>query len=167
MSLRPCATGDHGQSLLRSVRRVRPIWCYEVSTIAAASPQVLLRGTICASPQSWSVRQRTQWERRSTLVQHCHKRHPAVPPFRTSETSLRVIGVSDAVRPVVRLQVMAKWVVLHLAADEASTYINVEAVTQVRQVSAGSTRISFADGTDVSVREDAPIVIAAFRRDSI
>jgi hypothetical protein len=62
---------------------------------------------------------------------------------------------------------MAKWVVLHLAADEASTYINVDAVTQVRQVAAGSTRISFLDGTDVSVREDAPIVIAAFRRDSI
>jgi hypothetical protein len=62
---------------------------------------------------------------------------------------------------------MAKWVVLHLAADEASTYINVEAVTQVRQVAVGSTRISFIDGTEVSVREDAPIVIAAFRRDSI
>ena len=31
----------------------------------------------------------------------------------------------------------------------------------------GSTRISFVDGTDVAVREDAPIVIAAFRRDSI
>ena len=62
---------------------------------------------------------------------------------------------------------MAKWVVLHLAADEASTYVNVEAVTQVRQVSVGATRISFIDGTDVSVREDAPIVIAAFRRDSI
>ena len=62
---------------------------------------------------------------------------------------------------------MAKWVVLHLAADEASTYINVEAETQVRQVSVGSTCISFLDGTEVSVREDAPIVIAAFRRDSI
>lgn len=62
---------------------------------------------------------------------------------------------------------MAKWVVLHLAADEASTYINVEAVTQVRQESVGSTRISFVDGTDVAVREDAPIVIAAFRRNSI
>ena len=62
---------------------------------------------------------------------------------------------------------MAKWVVLHLSADEASTYINVDAVTQVRQVSAGSTRIFFGDGTDVSVREDAPIVIAAFRRNSI
>ncbi len=62
---------------------------------------------------------------------------------------------------------MAKWVVLHLAADEATTYINVEAVAQVRQVSAGATRISFIDGTDVSVREDAPIVIAAFRRDAI
>jgi hypothetical protein len=62
---------------------------------------------------------------------------------------------------------MAKWVVLHLAADEASTYINVELVTQVRQVSVGSTRLSFVDGTDVAVREDAPIVIAAFRRDAI
>jgi hypothetical protein len=31
----------------------------------------------------------------------------------------------------------------------------------------GSTCISFLDGTEVSVREDAPIVIAAFRRDSI
>jgi hypothetical protein len=62
---------------------------------------------------------------------------------------------------------VAKWVVLHLSSDDASTYINVEAVTQVRQVSTGSTRISFIDGTDVSVREDAPIVIAAFRRDSI
>ena len=51
--------------------------------------------------------------------------------------------------------------------DESSTYINVDAVNQVRQVSVGSTRISFSDGTDVSVREDAPIVIAAFRRDSI
>jgi hypothetical protein len=54
-----------------------------------------------------------------------------------------------------------------LDTDEASTYINVDAVNQVRQVSVGSTRISFSDGTDVSVREDAPIVIAAFRRDSI
>jgi hypothetical protein len=62
---------------------------------------------------------------------------------------------------------MAKWVVLHLAEDETSTYVNVEAVAQVRQISAGSTRISFLDGTDVSVREDAPIVIAAFRRDAI
>jgi hypothetical protein len=62
---------------------------------------------------------------------------------------------------------MAKWVVLHLSGDDASTYINVDAVTQVRQVAAGSTRIFFIDGTDVSVREDAPIVIAAFRRDSI
>ncbi|HEV3275098.1 MAG TPA: hypothetical protein VG299_09585 [Candidatus Dormibacteraeota bacterium] len=62
---------------------------------------------------------------------------------------------------------MAKWVVLHLSTDESSTYINVDAVTQVRQVASGSTRISFSDGTDVSVREDAPIVIAAFRRDSI
>jgi hypothetical protein len=62
---------------------------------------------------------------------------------------------------------MAKWVVLHLAADEASTYINVELVTQVRQVSVGSTRLCFVDGTDVAVREDAPIVIAAFRRDAI
>jgi hypothetical protein len=62
---------------------------------------------------------------------------------------------------------MAKWVVLHLSADEASTYINVDAVTQVRQMSAGATRISFAGGSDVSVREDAPIVIAAFRRDAI
>ena len=66
-----------------------------------------------------------------------------------------------------RLRVVAKWVVLHLSADDASTYINVDAVTQVRQVSVGSTRIFFGDGTDVSVREDAPIVIAAFRRDSI
>lgn len=66
-----------------------------------------------------------------------------------------------------RLPSVAKWVVLHLSADEASTYINVDAVTQVRQVSAGATRIFFGDGTDVSVREDAPIVIAAFRRDSI
>ena len=57
--------------------------------------------------------------------------------------------------------------VLHLDSDDASTYINVDEVTQVRQVSTGSTRISFTNGTDVSVREDAPIVIAAFRRDSI
>ena len=56
---------------------------------------------------------------------------------------------------------------LHLSADDASTYINVEAVTQVRQVSVGATSIFFMDGTDVSVREDAPIVIAAFRRDPI
>jgi hypothetical protein len=62
---------------------------------------------------------------------------------------------------------VAKWVVLHLNDGDASTYINVDAVTQVRQVSAGTTRVSFADGTDVSVREDAPIVIAAFRRDAI
>jgi hypothetical protein len=62
---------------------------------------------------------------------------------------------------------MAKWVVMHLNDGDASTYINVDAVTQVRQVSPGSTRIVFADGTDLSVREDAPIVIAAFRRDSI
>jgi hypothetical protein len=62
---------------------------------------------------------------------------------------------------------MAKWVVLHLNDGEASTYINVDEVTQVRQVSPGSTRIFFTDGTDVAVREDAPIVIAAFRRDSI
>jgi hypothetical protein len=66
-----------------------------------------------------------------------------------------------------RLRDVAKWVVLHLDADDASTYINVDAVTQVRQVSVGSTRISFTNGPDVSVREDAPIVIAAFRRDSI
>ena len=56
---------------------------------------------------------------------------------------------------------------LHLNADDASTYINVDAVTQVRQISVGATSIFFSDGTDVSVREDAPIVIAAFRRDSI
>jgi hypothetical protein len=62
---------------------------------------------------------------------------------------------------------MAKWVVLHLNADDASTYINVDAVTQVRQVSTGCTQICFMDGSDISVREDAPIVIAAFRRDSI
>jgi hypothetical protein len=62
---------------------------------------------------------------------------------------------------------MAKWVVLHLNDGDASTYINVDAVTQVRQVSTGSTSIFFTDGTDVSVREDASIVIAAFRRDSI
>jgi hypothetical protein len=62
---------------------------------------------------------------------------------------------------------VAKWVVLHLNDGDASTYINVDAVTQVRQVAAGTTRVFFADGTDVSVREDAPIVIAAFRRDSI
>ena len=66
-----------------------------------------------------------------------------------------------------RLRSVAKWVVLHLSADEASTYINVDAVTQVRQDSVGSTRVFFGDGTDVSVREDAPVVIAAFRRDSI
>ncbi len=66
-----------------------------------------------------------------------------------------------------RLPDVAKWVVLHLSADDASTYINVDSVTQVRQVSTGSTRLSVGDGTDVSVREDAPIVIAAFRRDSI
>jgi hypothetical protein len=74
---------------------------------------------------------------------------------------------SGAPQGVVRLRDVAKWVVLHLDTDEASTYINVDAVNQVRQVSVGSTRISFSDGTDVSVREDAPIVIAAFRRDSI
>ncbi len=74
------------------------------------------------------------------------------------------LGASPALG---RLGEVAKWVVLHLSADDASTYINVDAVTQVRQVSTGSTRISFGDGTDVSVREDAPIVIAAFRRDSI
>ncbi|HVC03099.1 MAG TPA: hypothetical protein VND88_00360 [Candidatus Acidoferrales bacterium] len=62
---------------------------------------------------------------------------------------------------------MAKWVVLHLNDGDASTYINVDEVTQVRQISAGNTRIWFTDGTDVEVREDAPIVIAAFRRDSI
>jgi hypothetical protein len=62
---------------------------------------------------------------------------------------------------------VAKWVVLHLNDGDASTYINVDAVTQVRQVGAGTTRVFFADGTDVSVREDAPVVIAAFRRDSI
>lgn len=73
----------------------------------------------------------------------------------------------DASRWVGRLPDVAKWVVLHLSADDASTYINVDAVTQVRQVSVGSTRVFFTDGTDVSVREDAPIVIAAFRRDSI
>jgi hypothetical protein len=79
----------------------------------------------------------------------------------------RVSGVSGHARPVGRLRDVAKWVVLHLNIDDASTYINVDAVTQVRQVAVGSTRISFADGSDVSVREDAPIVIAAFRRDSI
>ena len=68
---------------------------------------------------------------------------------------------------IARLRGVAKWVVLHLSSDDASTYINVDAVTQVRQVSVGSTRVSFSDGTDVSVREDAPIVIAAFRRDAI
>jgi hypothetical protein len=73
----------------------------------------------------------------------------------------------DASPLVGRLRVVAKWVVLHLSADDASTYINVDSVTQVRQVSTGSTCLSFGDGTDVSVREDAPIVIAAFRRDSI
>ena len=73
----------------------------------------------------------------------------------------------DASRWVGRLPDVAKWGVLHLNADDASTYINVDAVTQVRQVSVGSTRIFFTDGTDVSVREDAPIVIAAFRRDAI
>ena len=83
------------------------------------------------------------------------------------QPSLRVLRVSGARRSVDRLRDMAKWVVLHLSTDEASTYINVDAVTQVRQVASGSTRISFSDGTDVSVREDAPIVIAAFRRDSI
>jgi hypothetical protein len=62
---------------------------------------------------------------------------------------------------------MAKWVVLHLHDGDTSTYINVDEVTQVRQVATGTTRISFTNGTDVSVREDAPIVIAAFRRDSI
>jgi hypothetical protein len=62
---------------------------------------------------------------------------------------------------------VAKWVVLHLSDGDASTYINVDEVTQVRQVAAGATKIFFTDGTDVSVREDAPIVIAAFRRDSI
>ncbi|MGA7988773.1 MAG: hypothetical protein WCB51_10290 [Candidatus Dormiibacterota bacterium] len=62
---------------------------------------------------------------------------------------------------------MAKWVVLHLSDGDASTYINVDEVTQVRQVATGATKIFFTDGTDVSVREDAPIVIAAFRRDSI
>jgi hypothetical protein len=62
---------------------------------------------------------------------------------------------------------MAKWVVLHLNDGDASTYINVDEVTQVRQISTGNTRIFFTDGTDVAVREDAPIVIAAFRRDSI
>lgn len=62
---------------------------------------------------------------------------------------------------------MAKWVVLHLNDGDASTYINVDEVTQVRQISAGNTRIFFTDGTDVAVREDAAIVIAAFRRDSI
>jgi hypothetical protein len=72
-----------------------------------------------------------------------------------------------ALPAVARLRDVAKWVVLHLSADDASTYINVDAVTQVQQVSTGSTRISFYDGSDVSVREDAPIVIAAFRRDSI
>ena len=67
-----------------------------------------------------------------------------------------------------RLRGVAKWVVLHLSSDDASTYINVDAVTQVRQVSIGDQPASsFNDGTDVSVREDAPIVIAAFRRDSI
>ena len=74
---------------------------------------------------------------------------------------------SNGWRRVARLQSVSKWVVLHLSADDASTYINVDAVTQVRQVGVGSTRISFGDGSDVSVREDAPIVIAAFRRDSI
>jgi hypothetical protein len=78
--------------------------------------------------------------------------------------SAAYLGASPAVG---RLRDVAKWVVLHLSGDDASTYINVDAVTQVRQVSTGSTRISFGDGTDVSVREDAPIVIAAFRRDSI
>jgi hypothetical protein len=62
---------------------------------------------------------------------------------------------------------MAKWVVLHLNDGDASTYINVDEVTQVLHATPGSTRIFFTDGTDVSVREDAPIVIAAFRRDSI
>ncbi|HEY6469673.1 MAG TPA: hypothetical protein VI434_07880 [Candidatus Dormibacteraeota bacterium] len=62
---------------------------------------------------------------------------------------------------------MAKWVVLHLNEGDASTYINVDEVTQVRQIATGNTRIFFTDGTEVSVREDAPIVIAAFRRDSI
>lgn len=62
---------------------------------------------------------------------------------------------------------MAKWVVLHLNDGDASTYINVDEVTQVRQVATGATKIFFTDGSDVSVREDAPIVIAAFRRNSI
>ena len=79
----------------------------------------------------------------------------------------RVSGVSGHARPVARLRDVAKWVVLHLNVDDASTYVNVDAVTQVRQVAAGSTRITFSDGSDVSVREDAPIVIAAFRRDAI
>jgi hypothetical protein len=102
-----------------------------------------------------------------TLVQHCDNRHPGVPIACRSNDGFVSSAYLDASAWVGRLPDVAKWVVLHLNADDASTYINVDAVTQVRQVSVGSTRISFTDGTDVSVREDAPIVIAAFRRDSI
>ena len=125
------------------------------------------RSSICDSPAGPSVRQRTQQDCLSTLVQHCDNRHPAVP--NANERGRRFVSgaCSGAPQGVVRLRDVAKWVVLHLDTDEASTYINVDAVNQVRQVSVGSTRISFSDGTDVSVREDAPIVIAAFRRDSI
>jgi hypothetical protein len=102
-----------------------------------------------------------------TLVQHCDNRHSAVPIAWRCTDGFVSSASPDASARVGRLPDVAKWVVLHLNVDDASTYINVDAVTQVRQVSIGSTRISFTDGTDVSVREDAPIVIAAFRRDSI
>ena len=101
------------------------------------------------------------------LVQHCDNRDPPVPLDLSEDVdfvSSAYLGVRMCIG---RLQSVAKWVVLHLSADEASTYINVDAVTQVSQVSVGSTRVFFGDGTDVSVREDAPVVIAAFRRDSI
>jgi hypothetical protein len=100
-------------------------------------------------------------------VQHCDNRHPAVRMSRSEQGTFVSCAYPDGLGWVGRLPDVAKWVVLHLSADDASTYINVDAVTQVRQVSVGSTRVFFTDGTDVSVREDAPIVIAAFRRDSI
>jgi hypothetical protein len=100
-------------------------------------------------------------------VQHCDNRHPAVRMSPSEQGAFVSCAYPDGLRWVGRLPDVAKWVVLHLSADDASTYINVDAVTQVRQVSVGSTRVFFTDGTDVSVREDASIVIAAFRRDAI
>lgn len=60
---------------------------------------------------------------------------------------------------------MANWAALHIKLGDEETFVNTEAVMRIQQLAERTTKIIFADGREIVVRENASEVLALFHRD--